>query len=155
GGQAGHAGEWAALAARCEASGDPLAAARARLGQLVQLAIQGFAGEALALAEQIRPVIETIGSAGDQAWLLRAAGMAFAQQGESAQDMHCFTEAAAHFQALGQRGELAKTWFEHSRSHERRGDLAQAIRYVQDAYQVVESLDLPLRIAFCKKNLGC
>ena len=154
GGSAHHAADWAALAISYEGLGDPLSAARARLGQMGQLSVQGLAAAALELAAAIRPVLGQLGSPGDQAWLYRITGMAYTNQAALAAALGCFDQAAALFTALGQRAELAKTWFEYSRLCERRGELAQAISYVDCAYQVMKRLDLPLRAAVCLKNLG-
>jgi CHAT domain-containing protein len=154
GGSAHHADEWAALAARYDGLGDPLSAARSRLAQVGHLSVQGHAAAALELAARIRPVLDQHGSPGDRAWLYRFSGIASISQAAFDAALSYLDQAAALFEPLGQRIELAKVWLNQSTLYERRGEPAQAIAYVERAYQLIQRLDLPLRAAFCLKNLG-
>lgn len=154
GGDADHAASWAELAASCEAAGDELGAARARLGQMIQLNIQGLSRAALDLAEGVGAVFERVGSPGDRAWLLRVSAVTYVNQANFPAALVRLDQAADLFAALGQRGELAKTWFDYSYLYDRHADLPQAEHYAVEAWRLFKRLDLPLRVAFCTKNLG-
>lgn len=154
GGDADHAAGWDDLAAVCETAGDKLGAARARLGQMIQLNIQGLSREALALAESVGAVFERAGSRGDRAWFLRVSAVAYVNQAEFPAALVRLDEAAGLFAALGQHGELAKTWFDYSHLYNRNVNLPQAEHYAAEACRLFKRLDLPMRVAFCTKNLG-
>ncbi|NTU84651.1 MAG: tetratricopeptide repeat protein, partial [Chloroflexales bacterium] len=154
GGGAGHAEEWSGLAASYEQMGCPLSAARSRLAQMAQLNNQGLARAALDLADAVGPALARWGAPGDQAWLRRIAGLAHADLGAFDQALRGTAEAADIFAALRQRGELAKTWLARSYIYSLQGDLDQCVREIERALPVCIRLDLPLRVAFCTKNLG-
>lgn len=151
---AGYAAAWAALADDYAARGDPLSAARARLGQIIQLNMQGLSAEALQLVEEVRPLLVSAGAPADRAWLARLAGVAHVGHGDLAAAQSHLDDALGLFTSLGFRAEIAKTRIERSHIFEHRGNLEQCVGELELAYRLVRRIDLPLRAALCTKNLG-
>lgn len=154
GGGADHAAEWAAVADHYAAWGDHLCAARARFGQIIQLNQQGLAADALQLVQGLWAQVKADGTDADQAWLARLAGVTAVNLGELEAAQAHFERALFLFTRLGYRAEIAKTMIERSKIYERRGNLDQCIGELEQAHRLVRRIDLPLRVAFCTKNLG-
>lgn len=145
---------WAALATAYESQGLHLDAARARLQQIGHLNVLGLPQAALALVNQIATLIETEGELFDRAWLLRLTGVAYGNMGKLDQAGAYLTRAADLFLSLRQPCEAAKTWFESAWIDHRREQFTPALITLEHAQRVFEQLNLPLRVAFCEKNIG-
>jgi len=145
---------WGVLAEAYTALNDPLSVARVRLGQIAHLNLQGLSADALRLADGVRPMLEMLGTSADQAWLARLAGVSHVALGDFIVALAQFDLAAGRFASLRQRGELAKTMIERSHIYERSGELARCGAELEQALRLVRRIDLPLRVAFCTKNLG-
>jgi tetratricopeptide (TPR) repeat protein len=145
---------WAALAAAYTAHGRHLGAARVRLQQIGHLNVLGLPHAALALVNQIAALFEQHGEPFDQAWLLRLTGVAYGNMGKLDQAGAYLEQAADRFLALKQPAEVAKTWFEIAWINHRREDFVPARMLLERAQALFQQLDLPLRVAFCQKNIG-
>lgn len=154
GNDAALAEKWAALAAEYESDGDQLSAARARLGQMVPLNLQGQPQAALSIGAQIESTLIAQGAPGDQAWLLRLRGVAHTYRAAFDDATACLSRAEAIFSALEQRAEVAKTWFAFATLYDERGNIDQAVAYIVRARDLCSQLALSLRVALCDKNLG-
>lgn len=145
---------WENLAGAYAAAGNPLAAARVRAGQVRCLNLLWRSAEALALGATVEPTLAALGTPTDQAVLARALGIAHLQNGAYALAEPLLTAAAACFQRLGSPAELARTSFELARLALLRDDLHAAFLLLDQAHQLFVRLALPLRAAFCVKNVG-
>jgi CHAT domain-containing protein len=153
-GEATDISAWIALAASYDAADAPLAAARTRLGQMVRLNLQGLGAEALALADQIRPVFADHGTPDDGAWLERLTAVAYTNAGAFAESAAALDAAEASFVVLQYPAEIAKTWLERARLYEFQGRLRDALAVLEQVYTIVQEHNLALRIAFCAKHIG-
>lgn len=146
--------KWAALAARLDAAGLPLDAARARTQQAAHLNVLDRAREAIALVGELMPLVSARGSPADQARLVRIAAVARGTLGELGRAGEELELSHRLFEACGQRAEVAKCLIERAWIAQRREDFASALADLERVLSLVTRLDLSLRQAVTLRIIG-
>jgi tetratricopeptide (TPR) repeat protein len=144
---------FAELAREFERWNAPADAARARLDQARQLLVLGQTNDADAVLDQIEPAI-TAGGALDRARWLRTKGIAANQHGDYARAAALLAQAEQLFTAGRYLPDLARCWFEQARLSQRQEQFDAALEIYQRTEAGYRRLDMPLRLAFCMKNIG-
>jgi CHAT domain-containing protein len=145
---------WQALAAAYEAAGFPLDAARTRIWQLRYLNIVGDTPAALALAQQLAPLVQAHGSVSDGAYLLHAMAVAHGNAGALDTANHLIDQAIDRFAHLRCPLEQATCWLRRSFIHQRREQFGAALADLERALVLFRRRDLPLQAALAEKEKG-
>ena len=140
-----------ALAAEYHASELDLDAARTRMQQIGYLNVIGLPQAALALGDQITPLVRAQGTVDDYARLVRVLAVAAKQAGLLHQARDQLVEAAALFARLDYPVEVAKCLVEQAHIAEREGAFLEARQLLHDARARFQELELPFQVALCEK----
>jgi tetratricopeptide (TPR) repeat protein len=145
---------WQELIAAFEHAGLARDAARARCEQIAHLNVLGRPAEARSLAEASAPLLERHGSPADRARFDHVAGVAQAGCGDLDAAYAQIERARSQFAALGRPADVARVLFERAWIWQRRDRFDQARADLMQALATFRRFDLPLRVAFCEKDLG-
>ncbi len=146
--------EWHDLAKDYAQTGDRLTAARCHCEQIAHLNVLGRPRDALALCEQIAPVVQPIGSPTDQARLAHVHGVALGNIGDLAGAIQYLDQAHTLYTQLKRPVDAAKSLFERAWVWQRTEQFALARADLEQAAAIFQRHDLPLRIGLCQKDLG-
>jgi tetratricopeptide (TPR) repeat protein len=146
--------DWDALIAQCSDVGDWSLAARARAEQIAHLNVLGRPRDARSLAEQSTPLLVGYGAPADQARFDHVVGVALASCGDPGGAALRLEHASERFNNLRQPIGVARVLFERAWLWQRRERFDLAYSDLQQALAIFQRFDLPLRIAFCEKDLG-
>lgn len=132
----------------------PLDAARVQIYQGGLLNLLGHAPEALALAADLRPVIECSGMLADQGRLLRMIAIAQGDCGDFDSALQTIDQALAYFRLLDMRVEAARCWLERSWLLQRQEVFEPALSALEQAQTIFRQTDMPIRLGFCDEHIG-
>ena len=145
--------DFAALAEQFAQAGAAVEAGRARLDQARQLIVLGRPNDAEAVLDQIAPVMAH-GEPLDRARWLRTKGSAANLRSDYAGAEEWLAQAEQLFASGRYRADLARCWLEQAWVALRQERLDDALAGYRRAERAYALLDLPLRRAFCTKNIG-
>lgn len=151
---AAHQDAWQALLERCAETEDWAVAAPARCEQIAHLNVLGRHAAALVLAEQAAALIDQHAPPAVQARYAHVAGVAAAGCGDLARGEQLLHRALAQYAMLGQPSDQARVRFELAWLWQRQERFGQARAELEQALATFEAFDMPLRVAFCWKDLG-
>ncbi len=152
--QVGNITAWDDLAQRCIQDGFLLESAQVRIEQMRVLNMLWRSSEVLALRDETQSLLAPYDEPHSQARLVRILGVARLQIGDFLQAAQDLTQADEQFHKLRLPIEHALTLFEQARLALLQDTFHESRRLHQQAHQLFIHWDLPLRSAFCLKNLG-
>lgn len=145
---------WEAHIEVCRDAGNELEELRAQCEQIAHLNLIGRPRVAQALALQLAPLVAAHGAPSDAARYRHVAGVAATNCGDLHTAQTLLDAAVAGFAALGFRAEYARACFSRAWLWQRREQFAEAERDLQHALAIFAQLDLPFRVALCRRDLG-
>lgn len=146
--------DWAALVAAELHAGRLREAARALNEQVANLNVIGRHHDAYTLAQDSDELILMHGTPVDHARYYHVRGVAAGGSGALEEALADLDRAETAYRALRRPVDVARVRFERSWMYQRREDAAAAHAALEAALATFQRFDLPLRIAFCRKDLA-
>ncbi|MBP1466679.1 CHAT domain-containing protein [Candidatus Chloroploca sp. M-50] len=127
---------------------------RTRMDEVALLNLRGHQSEALALAEELQPTLEDLGTLADHARLARSCGIALSNISRLDDALDAFARARAWFAAFGYGFDVAITRAEATMIALRREDMAGCIDELYALTRIFARYGSEQNIGYCEKRIG-